>query len=96
MRVRWVGDGDRELADPQVVLRRLEWVDLPVKVARDLVKQDGFELEAAKKAARTRKKTTAPKLASGGPRPRSLPMIGDLGPEVVVPLNESAAAGEDG
>ena len=54
MRVRWTGEGDRELADPQVTLTRLEWVDLPADVARSLTKQDGFELEAPKKAAKTR------------------------------------------
>lgn len=54
MNVRWTGEGDRELADPQVVMRRLEWVDLPADVARNLARQDGFELEAPKKAAKTR------------------------------------------
>lgn len=56
MNVRWTGDGDRELAEPQVVMRRLEWVDLPADVARSLAKQDGYELEAPKKAAKTRAK----------------------------------------
>ncbi len=54
MNVRWTGEGDRELGDPQVVLPRLEWVDVPADVARSLAKQDGFELEAPKKAAKTR------------------------------------------
>ena len=54
MNVRWTGEGDRELADPQITMTRLEWVDLPAEVARSLAKQDGFELEASKKAAKTR------------------------------------------
>lgn len=54
MNVRWTGEGDRELADPQIVMPRLEWVDLPADLARSLAKQDGFELEAPKKAAKTR------------------------------------------
>lgn len=54
MNVRWTGEGDRELAEPQVVMPRMVWVDVPAEVARNLAKQDGFELEASKKAARTR------------------------------------------
>lgn len=55
MRVRWTGEGDRQLADPQVTMERLEWVDLPAETARLLAKQEGFELEATVKAQRTRK-----------------------------------------
>lgn len=54
MNVRWTGEGDRELADPQVTMPHGEWVDLPAEVARSLAKQDDFELEAPKKAAKTR------------------------------------------
>ena len=54
MNVRWTGEGDRELADPQILMKRMEWVDVPADVARSLAKQDGFELEASKKAAKTR------------------------------------------
>lgn len=50
MNVRWTGEGDRELAVPQVVLPRGEWVDVPADVARALAKQDGFEVEAPKKS----------------------------------------------
>lgn len=64
-RVRWTGDGDREVmvsveADDgstrveQVDATRLEWVDVPVDTARSLAKQDGWELESVKKAQRTR------------------------------------------
>lgn len=54
MNVRWTGEGDRELADPQITMKRLEWVDLPADIARSLAHQDGFELESSKKAAKTR------------------------------------------
>ena len=45
MNVRWTGEGDRELADPQVTMKHGEWVDLPADVARSLEEQDGFEVE---------------------------------------------------
>lgn len=64
MNVRWTGEGDRDLADPQTTMKRLEWVDLPADVARALAKQDGFELEAPKKAAKTRA-TNEPAPAGG-------------------------------
>lgn len=60
-RVRWTGDGDREVmvemedgSTAQVDAARLEWVDVPQEVALSLNKQDGWELEAVKKAQRTR------------------------------------------
>lgn len=64
-RIRWTGGGDREVMVEvdddegtsrvvQVDARRLEWVDVPIDVARSLAKQDGWELEAVKKAAKTR------------------------------------------
>lgn len=59
-RVRWTGDGDRqvmvEIEDrvEQVDFPRMEWVDVPYDTARSLARQDGWELEAARKAARTR------------------------------------------
>lgn len=74
-RVRWTGDGDRqvmvEVGDrvEQVDAARLEWIDLPYDTARALAKQDGWELEAAKKAAKTRAQndvTTTQPAAAGG------------------------------
>lgn len=63
MRVRWTGDGDRELMVTvddrveQVDAPRLEWVDVPAAAARALGKQDGWEIEAVVKAAKTRAKS---------------------------------------
>lgn len=61
--VRYVGpDEAREVPLPegQYVLPRLEWVDLPAEAARSLAKQDDFELEATKKAAKTRAANESP------------------------------------
>ena len=38
----------------QVVFDRMEWRDVPQDVALSLNKQDGFELESVKKAAKSR------------------------------------------
>jgi hypothetical protein len=56
MNVRYIGDREDgvDLAEPQVHMARLEWVDLPADIARSLNEQDDFELEAPKKAAKTR------------------------------------------
>lgn len=63
-RVRWTGDGDREVmvtvegdggtTTEQVDFARMEWVDVPQDVALDLNRQDGWELESVKKAQKTR------------------------------------------
>lgn len=64
-RVRWTGDGDREVMVEvdgrveQIDAKRLEWVDVPHATALSLNKQDGWELEAVKKAAKTRAKNEA-------------------------------------
>lgn len=65
-RVRWTGDGDREVmvevedgGVDQVVARRMDWVEVPQAVALSLNKQDGWELESVKKAQRTRAKNEA-------------------------------------
>ena len=62
--VRWTGDGDREVLFPveedgskrieHVAFKRLEWQDVPQAIALSLNEQDGWELEAVKKAAKTR------------------------------------------
>jgi hypothetical protein len=56
MRVRWIGEGAREVPHngEELVFERLVWVDAPRDLALSLAKQDGFELEAPKKAAKTR------------------------------------------
>lgn len=72
MKVRYVGDAEAKLlAVPGGLIEfpRMEWVDvegeaerlgIPLEhakvAARGVVKQDGWESESAKKAARTRKK----------------------------------------
>lgn len=60
-RIRWTGDGDREVpfddddgARREVLARRMEWVNLPHETALNLNRQDGWELESVKKAQRTR------------------------------------------
>lgn len=64
-RVRWTGDGDREVMVEvdgkvkQVDATRMVWVDVPQDVALNLNRQDGWELEAVKKAQRTRAKNEA-------------------------------------
>ena len=64
-RVRWTGDGDREVmveVDGEVVqlnAARMVWVDVPQDVALNLNRQAGWELEAVKKAQRTRAKNEA-------------------------------------
>ena len=59
-RVRWTGDGAREVMvevdgeTQQIDCPRMEWRDVPQHVAIALNRQDGWELEAVKKAAKTR------------------------------------------
>ena len=64
-KVRWTGDGDREVAfvdvggvGCEVAATRLEWVDVPPRVARALAEQDGWETEM-----RTEPKKGAPQHA---------------------------------
>ena len=64
--VRYRGDNADgvDLADPQVHLPRMEWVDVPADVARTLAKQDDFELRASVKAAKTRAKNESAEAGS--------------------------------
>lgn len=65
-RVRWTGDGDREVmvtveteggtTVEQVDAPRMAWVEVPQHVAQALNKQGGWELESVKKAQKTRAK----------------------------------------
>lgn len=79
-KVRWTGEGDREVAveldgsTVQVDAPRLEWIDVPVDVARSLNQQDGWELHSARQAQRTR---AANEAADGGDEMTDAPAEGD-------------------
>ena len=58
-KIRWTGDGDREVAFVddegvrcEVAAARLEWVDVPPRVAAALAKQDEWEVDVKKQHAK--------------------------------------------
>lgn len=58
MNVRYCGESDAQLVPlpdgDTVEVPRMEWVDLPAELARGLAHRDDWELEASKKAAKSR------------------------------------------